>query len=215
MLRIDGSVFNFLSRIADFLIVNILTVLCCLPVVTIGAALTANYKIMQDIALERDCTVIHSYFRAFAGNFKQATAVWLLTVLSIFVLGADVYIVHNYFHDGGSSVMKVLLLVVGLAVLGTVVYAFPLIARYENTVKQHLQNAFLLAFSNLPRTIVILLLYSIPVILGYWSMTVLVESLGLWALFGISMVTYLHTKLLKPLFLRFGESSEHEDFEQQ
>lgn len=210
MFRIDGSLFNFLSKIADFFIVNILTVVCSLPIVTIGAALTANYKIMQDIVFESDCTVINSYFRAFAGNFKQATVVWLLTILAFCILGADAYIVHNFFNDSQSPVMNVLLFVIGFAILGMVVYAFPLIARYDNSVKQHLQNAFILAQGNLLRTIIILLLYSIPVILGIWSATVLVESLGLWALIGFSLVTYLHTRLLKPIFLKQEERHEQQ-----
>lgn len=210
LLRIDGSLFKLLSKIADFVIVNVLTLVCSLPIVTIGAAFTANYRIMQKIASEQDCAVIPSYFRAFVSNFRQATAIYLLLILVLFVLGADAYIVHNYLQGDGAFAMNVLLLLVGFATLATAAYVFPLIARYDNTIKQHLKNAFLLALGNLLRTIMILLLYSVPVILGRWSTTVLVESLGLWALFGISAITYFHTRLLKPLFLKLGECHEQE-----
>ena len=40
---LDGKLFRGLSKAGDFLILALITVICCIPVITIGASLTAAF----------------------------------------------------------------------------------------------------------------------------------------------------------------------------
>ena len=62
--------------IGKLLLLNLLTLSCCLPVVTMGAAIAANYKVTQNLVLKIDGSLVKTYFRAFRTNFIQATWVW-------------------------------------------------------------------------------------------------------------------------------------------
>ena len=74
----DGSIMRALSRIADVAILNILWLICCLPVVTAGAATTALVSVTLKMTDDNEGYIFRSYIKAFKRNFKQSTLVWLI-----------------------------------------------------------------------------------------------------------------------------------------
>ncbi len=78
-----------LSRLADMMILNILTLLLCIPVVTAGASLTAMYYVELKWARKEEGYVVKPFFREFKANFKQATGEWLIMLAVIAVLALD------------------------------------------------------------------------------------------------------------------------------
>ena len=54
----ENPVMQFLSRVGDLIIVNALFLLCCLPVVTAGAAQAALHRVTQSMVLEEDGGVV-------------------------------------------------------------------------------------------------------------------------------------------------------------
>ena len=206
---LDNPFFRFMERVADFFILNILTIICSIPVFTVGAALTAHHKVMQNLVLDFEQPVIKSYFQAFAGVFKQATVLWLATALFIAVTVVDVFLIYVYL-EGIAQVLYVLLAVVGVLVFGTACYAFAMIARYENSLKKHLCNSFVLALGNLPRTLLMLLLWFLPLLLALISLSLFLDTLVIWAFFGISLIVYAHTRIIMPVFLML-EQADRDD----
>ena len=158
LFRLDNPVMQFLSRVCDLMIVNVLFWLCCLPVVTVGASLTALHKVTQSIVLNEDGGVVKPFFRAFRGNFRQATAGWLVLAVFLAGLAADLLLAQAYLTGNSLLVCRWLCLVLGVVVLSISVYYFHLVARYENTVRQHAMNAAILALVKLPRTVLMVLL---------------------------------------------------------
>ena len=207
--NLDSPFFRFMERVADFFILNILTILCSIPVLTVGAALTAHHKAMQNLVMDFEQPILKSYFQAFAGNFKQATVLWLATAFTVALIAADVFLIYVYL-EGLALVLYVLLAVVGVLALGTACYAFAMIARYENTLKEHLRNSFILALGNLPRTLLMLLLWFLPLLLALISLSLFLDTLVIWAFFGISLIVYAHTRIIKPVFLML-EQADRDD----
>ena len=70
-----------LSRLFDILLLGIVTTALCIPVITIGAAITANMDIMLRIALKKEDKIMKGYFQAFGKNFLKATLIWLVYLL--------------------------------------------------------------------------------------------------------------------------------------
>lgn len=204
----DNPLLQFLEKIADFMIVSLLTVLFSLPVFTIGAAVVACHKTMQNKVMANEQPISQAFFRAFRENFKQATIFWLLALLVVAILVGDFTLTYHYFNKVWVTPLYIMLFIVGFIALGIISYMFPLMARYQNTLKQHLKNSFYLTLSYLPRTILILLVCSSPVLLVLILPRQLFLIFMLWILIGIGLITYLHSLLLNPIF---GVLEETED----
>ena len=71
LFNLDNPVMQFLSRAADIMLLNMLTLVCSLPIITAGAALSALHKVGQDIVFETEGGGLVPFFQAFRGNFKQ------------------------------------------------------------------------------------------------------------------------------------------------
>ena len=80
----DSRIMSFLAKLGDMFILNVLYLVCCIPVITIGAATTALYYNTLKMAENRESYVWREFLRTFKENFKQATIIWMI----ILVIGA-------------------------------------------------------------------------------------------------------------------------------
>lgn len=200
LFNLDNPLIQFLSRVFDLMILNALFILCSLPVVTLGASLSALHRVVQDIVYDQDNRLVKSFFRAFAQNFKQATVAWLILVVVIASLVSDVLLVMGYFGGTVRTVMYVLIAVLTVLVACVAAYLFPLLTRYENTLRQHVYNALILALIKLPRTLLLVLMELLPLILFLTSVPVFVQTLIFWVTVGFGFMAFLQTNVLKPVF---------------
>lgn len=197
----DSSLMQFLGKVADIMLVNVLFLLCSLPIVTAGAAITAACKVMQDMILEQDYAITKRFFSAFRINFKQSTIAWLLFLLAAGILLYDGMLFYCYCEGSILTVLCVFLGLLTFLVLGTMTYLFPLIARYENTLRNHFRNAFYLMIGKIHRTIPAILLELIPLAVPLFLTAYFIKYLYLWILLLFGLVFYGICYLLKPVLL--------------
>ncbi len=144
---------------------NLLWLICSLPIVTIGASTTALYYVTLKLAREEEGNVTSMFFQVFRREFKQATVMWLILLGVGLFLGADIYILHHLrlIAQGPMAVMWTILLAIVIA--GTVMYAivlfyaFPLLASVANTTKAMLKNSFLIGTHYLFCTIMVFVIH--------------------------------------------------------
>lgn len=214
----NNGFFMTLERMANFCILNVLTLVCCLPIITAGASITAGNRVMQSMLTDGEVHIVKSFFEVFWGNFGQSTLLGILSLLVIGFLGFD-FLIVGYFSSGvayiqlhpyASIAMYVILGIITLICVGTAAYAFAMVGRYEETLGGHLRNAFFLVFHKLPRTIFIVAICLSPVwfamISLYWFLSYI--SLVLWAVIGVSSILYLVTLLLMPVFAQLEADEE-------
>lgn len=207
----DSFLYQILEKIADFFLISALTAICCFPVITAGAAITASHKVAQNIVMKNEQSVIKAYFEAFTKNFKQSTLFWLITVLIVAILLANLTLIYISFTGNIATILYALVgFVCGLA-LATMAYAFPFVARYENTFKQHLRNSFFVAIAMLPRTVGVLALTAIPVGVAIYSLELFVETMAFWGIMGFGILIYLQERLICPIFAKLEENVTEED----
>ena len=211
LLSLDSPIIQFMEHVADFFILNLLTVLCCIPLITAGAALTAHSKIMQSIVMKEEQPVLRAYFRAFGQNFKQATVFWLAALVLIVLYALDYFVIRVYFDGALAQITGWVLGILGVMATGILCYAFHFIARYENTVKEHFRNSFVMTVGELPRTLLLVLLALLPLILAIISLELFFTSMFLWFTFGISIVLFCQAMILKPVFLRLEQDQTEEE----
>ena len=125
---LDSPLMNVLNKMADLMWLNILTLICCIPVITAGAALTSMHYVALKIVRNEESYITRSFFKSFKTNFRQATLIWLLLMLVAAILGGDYYIITKSGMQF-SQVLVVLIMAAGVLVICTSLYVFPVLAK--------------------------------------------------------------------------------------
>ena len=152
----DNPVWRFIGKLGDLVLLNLLWLICCIPVFTAGAATTAVYYVTLKLVRDDDGSTIKSFFHSFTQNFKQATAIWLMILVAGGLLGFDLWFLMSGVVTVSTVVKTVMSAVFGamtLILLFVTTYIFPLQARFYNTVKRTLFNAFFMSVRHLLQTI--------------------------------------------------------------
>ncbi len=214
LLNPDNALFQFLGKVTDLIIVTLLTLLFSIPIFTIGAALVACHKTMQNKIMDNEQPVSQVFLQAFASNFKQATGFWLIALATFAFLISDFTLTYHYFDPQWVTPLYIMLVIVSFIALGMFTYMFPLIARYQNTLKQHLKNSFYLTLSYLPRTILILAVCFSPVLFALIIPKLFYMTAIIWIIIGVGLIVLLHTLLMRPIFEILEESANQPETEE-
>ena len=194
----DSKFMTVVSRFADLLLLNLVFLLTCLPVFTIGAAVTALYTMCFRLMREEYSGLLRSYFSAFKSNFRQATCIWLLLLL--IVCPALFYFYVLFSIDSLLRYFGFLFILISLLAAKTASYVFPWISQFENTTGQALKNALILSISHLPRTLAIVAINLVPAIVFFISPELFLQVSFLWVALYSAAAAYMNTGLLWHVF---------------
>lgn len=195
----DNPFFSILTRVFDLLMLNILCLICSLPIVTAGAACIALYTVIFKWMRGDDPPVVSTYFEAFRGNLKQGCAMGAVFLVLFLILGADLHITGHTDSSAGSVMYGVTLMLLA-AVVALFAYAFPLAAWFENTVRGHLGNAWRLAVTHLPQTLILTVLHILPIVWFLLSPETFFAGAFLWGIIGGSVTAYFCAWFLTAIF---------------
>ena len=70
-----------LNKISDVMILNLITLVMCVPIITAGAALTAKDYMCYKLVKNEEGGILKGFFHSFKQNFKQATIIWLIMLV--------------------------------------------------------------------------------------------------------------------------------------
>ena len=204
--NLDSPVMQAINKVADLIWLNILTMVCCIPIITVGAALTAQHYVVLKMVRNREGYITRSFFKSFKANFKQATCIWLIFLAFILMFVGDVYI-FTYAKMEFPRILVILVCAAAIILSLIGVYVFPVLARFDNSIKNTIKNSFMIAIISLPRTIVMVLINLLPIALVYLSMRLVPIS----ALFGFSGTAYLCALLYNGVFKKIEPEEAGEE----
>ena len=194
----DSKFMEIIGRITDLILLNLLFLITCLPVFTIGASLTALYTMCFRLMREEYSGIVKSYFRSFKDNFKQSTLIWLL--LLVLVVPALYYFILLFRLEGILRYSAFVFVIIAAVGLMTASYVFPWISQFENTTVQSLKNALILSLSRLPRTAAILAINLMPLIVWFINPELFIQVSFLWFALYFAAAAYMNTGLLWHVF---------------
>ena len=197
----NGPLMYNLGKLANIFLCNVLFCLFSLPLFTIGAALSALFACMQAIWDEdEDDIIAKQYWNAFKQNFRQGTAIWMICLLAAAFLGISYFIVTSMTGTMG-RVYRISFFMMCVIFLFGFQYLFPLQARYRNSVRNTLKNAWLLSIAALPWTVLSILLTAGAVYLSFFMNPNGVSlAVFLWGTLGFGIVAYLNSIFFKKAF---------------
>ena len=230
-LNIDSPFMQGLTKLADLLILNLLTIvffvptyiigvgamssvgifealLMCIPLsFPCGAALTAlNYMVLK-IVRDEETYIVKGFFKSFKLNFKQATAIWYIGYAVVLLLAFD-------FKIMASSVQSVPeWLPFGLIAVSIIVYilgihAFPLLSKFDNTVFKTIKNSVLVGLMTFPKSVLMAVICVLPLAIAYFFEKQMVPIL---ILLGFSGPAFLCALLYNKTFKKLEPQTEEQD----
>ena len=208
LLSPDSSFYRALNSATDLVILNALTILGCVPVVTAGASLTACARVTADMVREEDDYIVRSWWASFKGNLRQSFG-WWLPVLALLVLA----VAENWLIGGirGATLAGALtgLIALGTAiVVGILSWLCPLVAQVDNTVAGHVSSACILAGAHPVRTAANLAVGVAP--LAFFLLVPDARGAVAWfaVLIGLSFTGYVHALIEKGPFDRLRSAQD-------
>ena len=200
---IDSPVVQKLSFFFDFMMVNMIYILCCVPIVTIGAA-RAALMTCGNLWAEKDDAGAFVFLKAFFKNLKTATPVWLVMLVVGAFLAWDVFLLMN-----NSLPMEWLLWVVlvipGFCYVVVASQLFQMVAHYNCTVGQYLKNSLLVGIAHPLCLVVNIGLAILPYFTIFYNFAAFLQLTLVWILGIFSFQGYLSGLLSKKFYKRITQ----------
>ena len=166
---IDGPLYNFFSRLLDMIKLNFLWLLFSLPVVTIGASTAAAFAVTLKMVDEREGYIAKQFWSAFKSNLKQGIPAGLLNLFFMYALYLDFQLFHAV--EGNPIYFLILGIVGSVMCFGYFIYAYALMARYDNTLLKTLKNSMDISVKYFGRTMMIAVVVAVEVIIFIFNTT--------------------------------------------
>ena len=227
----DSPLMRFLNRMADLIVLNLLSILFAIPALIsgyltlaiygetgqlplvyllitallsfpVGASLTALHTVLIKMVKNEEGYIVKGFFKAFRDNFFQATAIGLLAAALTVLLIADLLIVKGWFRAFFAA---------AFLLYGMLLYVYPLQARFYNPVGRTIRNSLLMEIAAFPRTLLMMAVSALALVLIYFAGN---YAVPIAILFGISVPAYLQAMIYVPYFKRLEEKDPQKQEEE-
>lgn len=199
---VDSPLYRGLCKLADLLKLNFLWILFSLPIVTIGASTVAALSVALKMVDDEEGYLFKSFFKAFRENIKQGTALWAITVAAAYAI----YLDFQLFEAApGNPVIFSIIGIVGIfLMIVTLLYAYPLTARYENTLLHMMQNSIEISQKYFGKTLFLAAFVWAETLLFRFNVTLLFVGF----LLGPGVILYTIAHFSKRIFLDIEKKQE-------
>jgi uncharacterized membrane protein YesL len=153
--NLDNGIFTFLSKVCDIIFLSVIWVILCIPIITIGPANTALYYATVKVIRRERGYLFREFFRSFRLNFKRGAIIGVLLTVLFAILILDLLTAWTTITANSSinSILFGIYLVISFFLLSISVYVFPVLSRFDMTVKQLIKSSALMALKHLPYTL--------------------------------------------------------------
>lgn len=200
LFNLDSPFMQVMNKIADLMWLNVLTLICCIPVITAGASLTAMHYMALKIVRDEECYITRDFFKSFKLNFRQGTVIWLIMLFVFLLLAGDFYIMNNSGLEFGRA-LRVLIIVVTFLALFAGTFVFPVLAKFDNTVFRTIKNSFFIGILQFPKTVLMMALTVLPIVL----LAFFPKITPIVFLYGLSAPAWASAKLYDKFFQKLED----------
>ena len=204
----DSKFMLLCAKFVNLVQINLLWLLCSLPVVTCGAATCAMLSCLYAMKKEEDAG-FRAFFRSFSHHFRKATVLWLLMVFFALMLALDYRLVAYMTFPGRMGVIG-LICFCGLGLILVSGLVFPLLVRFPGSLKDTVVNAVLLSLANLPKALLITAMNLLPLLLLVVLPQVFVFFSFLLPVCGCSLIALYDLNVAEKIFANLEERKAEE-----
>ena len=197
--NVNSPVFSFLDTFARFVCLNVVFLITCLPVVTIGTAVCALYQTMFKYIENEDIKLVNTYIGRLKSNLADGTKAFLLLFLAAAIISYNLFFWYNLKSTLGMMVFGIMILA-AIALVISSVFLFPLVAHFKNTLFRTVENSFFISVRNLRMTVILLLIDAGAFSLAYFSGFFRV----MYIIFGLAFIIYCKSLIISKVFQKYA-----------
>ncbi|MBQ8305510.1 MAG: DUF624 domain-containing protein [Blautia sp.] len=208
--NMDNKFFQFMGRIADLMLLNVLCIVCCIPVITIGASLSSMYYVTLKMVRDEESYITRSFFHSFKQNIKQSIPITLIMLAAGVLLYIDIGIGRSMEGMAG-RVLFVMFMFMAILYLMIFIYIHPMLAKFYNSIRNLFVNSLLMGLRHLPLTFVMMIITAVPLLVLLVPDGRIAAILTLLLiLLGIPLMAYAKSMILVRIFDKYipAESEE-------
>lgn len=202
LFRYDSKFWEILEEISDIVILNFLFIIFSIPIITIGASSSALYTVSLKKTNEENISVFKEFMRSFKSNFKISTLAWIFTIILASMLFLDFYISNLISIKFIGLVLKFISTLVSILLIFNITYLFPMISKFDNTLKNTIINSTIISIQYLPYTIIMSILNILWIVLLCLLFNSYHYILFFYIIIGFGIVSYINSIFLNKIFLK-------------
>ncbi|MGN0165740.1 MAG: YesL family protein [Lachnospiraceae bacterium] len=207
----DRAFWRFINKTADLVILNVVFILCCVPIVTIGPAYTAlYYTVMKTIKKDRGYAM-RNFFHSFKQNLLQGAVIWMILLVLGTACGMVLYMFWDASAAGGSAQWIFwITAVIAFFIICLLLYIFPVLSRFDFKLPQFFAFSYLIAVRYFVYTLLLVLLFAAFLLAGYFCIPAAIIILPALYAFISSFLIERIFAVYMPKF-EAPAASEHEE----
>lgn len=163
----DSKLYKFMTKLTELFILNIMWLVFSLPIVTLGISTIAAYTVALRMAVDDEGYIARDFLKAFKENWKQGIAMSFITVICVWAVYLD-FQIYNAATEN-AMVFLIIGIIAAYIFVFSLLYAYPLLARYENTVLNTLQNSFRISMKYFLRSVLLVVLVAFEIAVMIWN----------------------------------------------
>lgn len=202
LFRYDSKFWEILEEISDIVILNFLFIIFSIPIITIGASSSALYTVSLKKTNEENISVFKEFMRSFKSNFKISTLAWIFTIILASMLFLDFYISNLISIKFIGLGLKFISTLVSILLIFNITYLFPMISKFDNTLKNTIINSTIISIQYLPYTIIMSILNVLWIVLLCLLFNSYHYILFFYIIIGFGIVSYINSIFLNKIFLK-------------
>lgn len=207
LFNLDNPFMQFLSKISDLILLNLIFLLSCIPLITIGASMSALYYMCLRILRGEDTYIWNGFWKAFRENFKQSTILWILSAAIFLFISIDFRIISLQ-NSPIFSFVRIGLWAVSAVLFSMFLYLFPIVSHFKCTLKQAIQNSVFMAIGHLPFTLILLVMFGLIGFLFTVSVKVMAMMILVGIVCGFSVVAFTACIIFDRIFKKYEPEQE-------
>lgn len=196
---VESPLYKFMQTLWDILKLNFMWMIFCIPIVTIGGSTIAAFSVLLRMSEDQEGNVIKDFWKAFKENWKQGIFIGLLPPICFEAVFLD-FQLYNAVENGGLGILIVGCFSAYIFIF-CLIYVFPLLARYDNTVINSIKNSFRIGMKFFGRTFLLLVIIAVEVLIIFWNPTT--KFVG--ALIGPACIMYTISGVAMHIFRKIEE----------
>lgn len=196
---VESPLYKFMQTLWDILKLNFMWLIFCIPIVTIGGSTIAAFSVLLRMSEDQEGNVIKDFWKAFRENWKQGIFIGLLPPICFEAVFLD-FQLYNAVENGGLGILIVGCFSAYIFIF-CLIYVFPLLARYDNTVINSIKNSFRIGMKFFGRTFLLLVIIAVEVLIIFWNPTT--KFVG--ALIGPACIMYTISGVAMHIFRKIEE----------
>lgn len=202
MLNVNGKLWECLNKVTNLIVLNVVFIIGCLPIITIGASKAALYCVIDKMDKNEEGSILREYFMGFKKQFKKSSVVWIGYCIVVFLIVLNIYALINIQVGWMETFLMMATVLVFFTASSAFIYIFILWTRGDTSVKKGLLDGSLLAIVNLPCTMLVLLVEFLPFVLVFFFTEFWLYIITYYVVVGFSLGALIHIRISRKMLSR-------------